>query len=535
MRGDEEEAAESKISSESAAEDGDGEKESRAKAKRDLKDEDDKSESGTTSVDDAEDSDEDSESKTKSKTASEEGDGDTGDGADASGGDAGDEGGGGDPEAEPVTDAEGPDGGGEPETESTEGEDAGGGSGTSEGGGDDGDDGSEPATTSKSAAKDSDDGSESEAESKGEVKEEDETSRDLMDKASGAAKCPACAPKKRSVPDVVIPFFERDLCKLKYTVKSILENDPNHNLGDVYLMWVSTKPHSDYKEDLTEVIQSIAGKGKRKVLLLDFSPQVLDSKFSGWFAQQVLKLKIASMVTSDHYLVMDAKNTIVREVTPGMFFTPCHQAKLFTQFHYDEIPKPHAQWYAASARKLNIKSPGSLQTYWPASITPMVFHRETVLDLLAYIGEDSRVDTICSGPLCTMFGVYSTKAQDQDHATEFTMYIVFAYAQKSLKCAYSIEQKSLGGSSQMALSLWRGVKGNRHATIANDLETVRNISKGILKPVMFGSQPSALDDMTPEDRREAIKYLTAIYKDAKLFDPSKDSADDLVDCVIGKY
>merc|ERR1719210_2023006 len=65
--------------------------------------------------------------------------------------------------------------------------------------------------------------------------------------------CPACAPKDPVVPDVVIPFFERDMCKLKYTANSLAKNDPDHKLGNVYLMWVSGQPAGNYMNQINEI------------------------------------------------------------------------------------------------------------------------------------------------------------------------------------------------------------------------------------------------------------------------------------------
>jgi hypothetical protein len=181
--------------------------------------------------------------------------------------------------------------------------------------------------------------------------------------------CPACAPRYRDAIDVVIPFFERDLCKLKYTAKSISLYDPNHYLGDVYLMWVSFKPPWQFQAEIDEIKRYISQT--REAIFIDFS-QTLASEHDllGWYAQQVVKLKVASWVRSSFYLVLDTKNALIQEVKADTFFTECNQARILADYPFDGIPAPHRDWYKLSAQALHVNPPD--RGYWPASISPVV-------------------------------------------------------------------------------------------------------------------------------------------------------------------
>jgi hypothetical protein len=403
--------------------------------------------------------------------------------------------------------------------------------------------------------------------------------------------CPVCAPTKRSVPDVVIPFFERDLCKLKYTAKSISVNDPDHNLGDVYLAWVSLHSVDEFKHDLEEVYESITRT--RRVRLIDFSGQITTSAIlSGWFGQQLVKLKIASVIPSDYYVVLDAKNTFIKPITANMFFTPCNLAKIQAEYPYDRIPMPHASWYANSAKALNVKKPD--HGYWPASITPVVFHRQTVLDMLASIGEDSNLNSLCNGPLCEMLGC---KSKDGHGATEFTMYTLYAYQTAKTECIHYVDRmntfrfnyttdwqdklknkmEEMGYVTEAAranlsvsdgrefpikhwhfgkaenvprpdqfplkfsdlsfrwsASLWRGVKGDHTKLRKVNLETLEDIVKNTHQdPIVFGAQPASLTGMTEEEQKRAMDLLVDIYTEANLFDQAEKSTAELVECVVG--
>jgi len=353
-------------------------------------------------------------------------------------------------------------------------------------------------------------------------------------KASGKSSepeldCPeTCTPKERVVPDIVIPFFERDLCKLKYTARSLGAHDPDRNLGDVYLMWVSNNPASDYKEDLAGVMKTLSET--RKVHLIDFSTAMKSYDLDGWHAQQLLKLKIASVVKSPYYLVMDSKNTLIKDVQGDTFFNKCNQARIFAQFNWTDIPSPHNDWYKKAAKTLGVDPP--VDKPYPASITPILLHKKTVLDMLAFIGEGAGIMKLCDGPMCPLFGVGDTSGQG---TTEFTMYNMFSYTKTKLECTSVPEKHSADSQDQWGLSLWRGVAENQKQVMVENMETLRNITQGTLQPIMFGSQPSALDALSKEQRAEAEGLLEQIYAGAGAYQKGKTTTKALVDCAIGSY
>ncbi|CAK0909158.1 unnamed protein product [Prorocentrum cordatum] len=153
--------------------------------------------------------------------------------------------------------------------------------------------------------------------------------------------CPACAPSSVSPPAVVLPFYERDLCKAQYTARSIALHDTGSALGDVLLLWISTQPSDAYAEGIQAIRDSLAGS--RKVELLDLSPQVNGNHKDGWYAQQVLKLKAASRVNSEYFVVLDSKNTLLQDVNAQTFLTECRQARLFGTYPWGQLPKLHQE------------------------------------------------------------------------------------------------------------------------------------------------------------------------------------------------
>jgi hypothetical protein len=340
----------------------------------------------------------------------------------------------------------------------------------------------------------------------------------------------ACTPEKRVVPDIVIPFYERDLCKLKKTALSLVTHDPLNNLGDLYLMWVSRYNVSDYSDQLSEIVEKLT-TNKRKVHILDFSKPASASSLSGWHAQQLLKLKIASVVKSEFYIVMDSKNTLVNRVEEDTFFTADNQARIFASYTFHEIPPPHDNWYKMAAKALNVTPPTDM--HYPASITPILLHRQTVLDMLASIGEGSGVVNLCDGPLCRLFGI---GARSGEGTTEFTMYNMYLYTKTKLACTSKIEAHNQTQKTQWAISLWRGVDDDPNATIQGMNFTLHSVVNGSIKPIMFGSQPGSLDALDETGRKEMVGLLEKIYARAGVY-KQKDSktAEELIECVVGTF
>jgi hypothetical protein len=418
------------------------------------------------------------------------------------------------------------------------------------------------------------------------VREADGTTQDASAKDDDG-ECPSCAPEIPTSPDLVIPFFERDLCKLKTTAKSLSVNDPDGMFGDVYLLWVSTKHSSEFSDDLKEAAEAISAT--HSVHLIEFTDlmEYTDS-LSGWHAQQILKLKAASLVKAPYYVVMDSKNTLIRPVKPDDLFTKCNTARIQAQYTADKIPVPHIDWYKLSAEALEMDPPS--EGYWPASITPVIFHTQTVLDMLEHIGEGSSIDALCDGPLCDMFGARDDSGKG---ATEFTMYTLWAMSRDNFECVHSVQKLdhfkvkyskswedelnrklnkrgwdansvTIGNkdsvkpfswvpgttdnlpkksqfpisvedlSKRWAASLWRGMPEQAEFLAEVNLVTLRDVIHGRRqKPIMFGAQPASLEDLPSETREELVDMLVKLYTQAGLYDFG--TPDELVECVVGLH
>merc|ERR1719253_2338678 len=92
--------------------------------------------------------------------------------------------------------------------------------------------------------------------------------------------------------------------------------------------------------------------------------------------------------------------------------------------------------------------------------------------------------------------------------TEFTSYMLYAHFAKDFDCIH--KTLTLPREKEIAISLWRGWQGS-----FGDLEAV---AKKELRPMMFGSQASALDGLPQEQADQVPGLLSKVFKDAELLE-----------------
>ncbi|WP_392508041.1 DUF6492 family protein [Naumannella halotolerans] len=147
----------------------------------------------------------------------------------------------------------------------------------------------------------------------------------------------------------------------------------------------------------------------RVVTADDLIGQVMPGR--GWKTQQALKLAVARAVESPFYLALDAKNHFVKPVSGEDFFdadlTPYAAQRVYKE---DESQR---YWLNASYRLLGLTPPVTGDLRAGVTVTPYMFQRRHVLDLLDH---PSRVlDHLGRG---------------KSKATEFFVYFAFLEAER---------------------------------------------------------------------------------------------------------
>lgn len=327
-------------------------------------------------------------------------------------------------------------------------------------------------------------------------------------KVSGTCQiCDWCTPKFPTAPDLVIPFYERDLCKMRMTAASIERHDRGHHVGAVHLLWLSKKPPSDYATDI-EFITGIINKSHR-THFHDMSFMLLQMEVEGWLVQQVMKLKVASLVQAPFYVVLDAKNTFIQDIEQTTFMSPCNTGMIYADSDFSDLGEKQ-DWYRKSAAALGVTLPQGRK--WSASVAPVVMHTKTVKDMLGQLSEDATPWELCSGPLCKYI---------EHGATEFALYNTYVAAVSDERCIHATVHKS------PAVALWRGIDGDVKESIC---ASVAGGEKGV---VMFGAQSGSDSELLKDQRQRIAACLSDIYSAAGLHDPERTSDAVLRQCVIG--
>ncbi|MFA7266274.1 MAG: DUF6492 family protein [Candidatus Nanopelagicales bacterium] len=104
-------------------------------------------------------------------------------------------------------------------------------------------------------------------------------------------------------------------------------------------------------------------------------------KATGWRTQQILKLKVAELVDTSHYVTLDAKNHFVRPVTPEFFVGEDGRSRI-NVYGYETHPlRPNLE------RVLTYLGvdPDQYVKQFTATVTPFVLERDTVCQMMADI------------------------------------------------------------------------------------------------------------------------------------------------------
>lgn len=112
--------------------------------------------------------------------------------------------------------------------------------------------------------------------------------------------------------------------------------------------------------------------------------QLTTVKATGWQVQQVLKLAVADLVGTEHYVTLDAKDHFVAPV-PDDYFVADGRAKVPAYSFAGHPLRPALERVLAY---LGL-DPSEYLEHFPATVTPFPLHTATVKDLREYITQRS--------------------------------------------------------------------------------------------------------------------------------------------------
>jgi hypothetical protein len=292
---------------------------------------------------------------------------------------------------------------------------------------------------------------------------------------------------------------------MRLLASSLTKHDPNQLISTVHLVWLSTRSPGEFMGDIDSIRN--AASASHTVRFHDTS-WMFGSGMEGRHVQQIVTLKVASLVEEDYYVVFDAKNAFIRDMRPDTFLSPCYQGRVFADTDFDNLNADAKKWYWTAAAALGVEVPPGRK--WPVSITPAVMHTRTVIGMLNYVYEDPSPMSLCSGALC---------GHIKNGATELALYYLYAATKTDEKCIhYASSHNPAVALSRETLELNEGIA----EAAVNDAEVI-----------LFGAQSGALSGMAADVSQRISNQLQDIFEGVGVHGPSIHNADSMAACVVG--
>jgi len=221
---------------------------------------------------------------------------------------------------------------------------------------------------------------------------------------------------------LVVPTYEKDLCKLRLFARGMARNVHTSLFKSVKLIWTSAEPMAAYAAQLRAVGAEF-GPLEPLIEWLEHSSIVAPSNrsFHGWYQQQLAKLTIARTLSTDFYVVLDSKNAPIAKLVLSDFLDPARRAWVHNDFQLTKHrnQSKYATWYGRSENVIGWSVPDCHRV--PRSITPITLHTASVKSMLALL--ERRVKGGLANAIArngaTEFTLYNTYIRGPDLAPPF--------------------------------------------------------------------------------------------------------------------
>lgn len=134
--------------------------------------------------------------------------------------------------------------------------------------------------------------------------------------------------------DIVVVFFDQEILLLKLLMISIEKFFPSEMLGKIIVINNSPDAVGGWALFDHLVKPSIVKYSERLVFATQESLALtVDSSATGYTLQQAMKLQASSLVSTEEYLIFDAKNHLIRPVTEDDFYTDTGKIRIEDCYH----------------------------------------------------------------------------------------------------------------------------------------------------------------------------------------------------------
>jgi hypothetical protein len=205
--------------------------------------------------------------------------------------------------------------------------------------------------------------------------------------------------------EIVTIVFDREIELFRLQARSLARNI-SAEFRRIHVI-LNEPASSGFYEEVAAIVETEFGHSERERVRIWSSRDLLSvSDPRGWFTQQILKLKIASYVESEKYVVLDAKNHLIRKTDVNSFLSPDGRPYMARTFNN----MPLKDYILGSLRTFGLDSNIADQYSMP-SITPFVLYRDCVLAMMKDIerihGRQFDDYFLYGENLVSEFGLYS--------------------------------------------------------------------------------------------------------------------------------
>lgn len=137
----------------------------------------------------------------------------------------------------------------------------------------------------------------------------------------------------------------------------------------------------DFTAMFHEVIEYYPEQLRKKIKLLFLKDLNLEFTHSDWFTQQLVKLVISNLIQTKYYVVLDAKNHFIKNITKDLFFNQDDRPYMY----YNDCGGAFNTYYNNCLDYFNVTCPNQhteLGTLKVQTTTPFVFITDECIQLI---------------------------------------------------------------------------------------------------------------------------------------------------------
>jgi len=187
---------------------------------------------------------------------------------------------------------------------------------------------------------------------------------------------------------------EIEISLLKVQLHSFKFVDP-HIVNNIFILFNDTSSKIPwFMEKYNQLIQfcpSILQEKLHIIFVTDLIDLTEKTYQSDWYTQQFAKLYVCKVIKSEYYVVLDAKNTFIKNVTIDTFIDN-NKIKMYHETHGYDMPTYYYNCFAY----FNINCPDTYNPYASQykiqTTTPFVFVTKECIELITYVEQKENVE-----------------------------------------------------------------------------------------------------------------------------------------------